>query len=122
MVGAVVLDADGRMAGEGYHRQAGLPHAEEEGLASAGERSRDGTLYVNLEPCAHEHRSPSCAQAVIGKNPTGQPARPTEVVAVTVGVGARVTGTGATGNAAQAARDSARRPGMSARISAVSPG
>lgn len=65
MVGAVVLDADGRIAGEGYHRQAGQPHAEEEALAAAGERSRDGTLYVNLEPCAHEHRSPSCAQAAI---------------------------------------------------------
>ncbi len=65
MVGAVVLDADGRMAGEGYHRQAGHPHAEEEALTAAGERSRDGTLYVNLEPCAHGHRNPSCAQAAI---------------------------------------------------------
>ncbi len=65
MVGAVVLDADGRMAGEGYHREAGQPHAEEEALAAAGERSRHGTLYVNLEPCAHEHRTPSCAQAAI---------------------------------------------------------
>ncbi|HVS47914.1 MAG TPA: bifunctional diaminohydroxyphosphoribosylaminopyrimidine deaminase/5-amino-6-(5-phosphoribosylamino)uracil reductase RibD [Candidatus Dormibacteraeota bacterium] len=65
MVGAVVLDADGLRAGEGFHRQAGSPHAEEEALAAAGERSRGGTLYVNLEPCAHEHRSPSCAQAAI---------------------------------------------------------
>ncbi len=65
MVGAVVLDAEGRMAGEGYHRQAGHPHAEEEALSAAGERSQGGTLYVNLEPCAHEHRSPSCAQAAI---------------------------------------------------------
>jgi len=65
MVGAVVLDAEGRMAGEGYHREAGQPHAEQQALAAAGERSRDGTLYVNLEPCAHEHRSPSCAQAAI---------------------------------------------------------
>jgi diaminohydroxyphosphoribosylaminopyrimidine deaminase / 5-amino-6-(5-phosphoribosylamino)uracil reductase len=65
MVGAVVVDADGRMAGEGFHRQAGSPHAEEEALAAAGERSRGGTLYVNLEPCSHEHRNPSCSQAVI---------------------------------------------------------
>jgi diaminohydroxyphosphoribosylaminopyrimidine deaminase / 5-amino-6-(5-phosphoribosylamino)uracil reductase len=65
MVGAVVLDADGLRAGEGFHRQAGSPHAEEEALSAAGERSRGGTLYVNLEPCAHEHRSPSCAQAAI---------------------------------------------------------
>src|SRR6266851_1764211 len=65
MVGAVVLDAEGHVAGEGYHREAGQPHAEEEALSVAGDRSRDGTLYVNLEPCAHEHRSPSCAQLVI---------------------------------------------------------
>jgi len=65
MVGAVILDAEGHVAGEGYHREAGQPHAEEEALSAAGDRSRNGTLYVNLEPCAHEHRSPSCAQAVI---------------------------------------------------------
>ena len=65
MVGAVVVDAEGHVAGEGYHREAGQPHAEEEALSVAGDRSRDGTLYVNLEPCAHEHRSPSCAQLVI---------------------------------------------------------
>jgi diaminohydroxyphosphoribosylaminopyrimidine deaminase/5-amino-6-(5-phosphoribosylamino)uracil reductase len=65
MVGAVLLDADGHLAGEGYHRGAGQPHAEEEALAAGGERARGGSLYVNLEPCAHEHRTPSCAQAVI---------------------------------------------------------
>jgi diaminohydroxyphosphoribosylaminopyrimidine deaminase / 5-amino-6-(5-phosphoribosylamino)uracil reductase len=65
MVGAVVLDAEGRLAGEGYHRGPGLPHAEEEALAAAGSRARGGTIYVNLEPCTHEHRTPSCAQAVI---------------------------------------------------------
>jgi diaminohydroxyphosphoribosylaminopyrimidine deaminase/5-amino-6-(5-phosphoribosylamino)uracil reductase len=53
------------VAGEGYHLEAGQPHAEEVALAAAGERSRDGTMYVNLEPCAHEHRSPSCAQLTI---------------------------------------------------------
>lgn len=65
MVGAVVLDPEGHVAGEGYHREAGQPHAEEEALAAAGDRSRAGTLYVNLEPCAHLHRDPSCAQLVI---------------------------------------------------------
>lgn len=65
MVGAVVLDAEGRVAGEGYHRGPGLPHAEEEALAAAGARAQGGTIYVNLEPCTHAHRSPSCAQAVI---------------------------------------------------------
>jgi diaminohydroxyphosphoribosylaminopyrimidine deaminase/5-amino-6-(5-phosphoribosylamino)uracil reductase len=65
MVGAVILDAAGRLAGEGFHRGPGRPHAEEEALAAAGEGARQGTLYVNLEPCTHEHRSPSCAEAII---------------------------------------------------------
>lgn len=65
MVGAVILDRDGYLAGQGYHRAKGLPHAEEEALAAAGDRARGGTLYVNLEPCTHSHREPSCADAVI---------------------------------------------------------
>ena len=65
MVGAVVLDSSGLLAGEGFHRQAGQKHAEEEALEAAGERARDGTLYVNLEPCAHAHRTPPCARAAV---------------------------------------------------------
>lgn len=65
MVGAVVLDADGVLVGEGYHELAGRPHAEQEALDAAGGRSRGGTLFVNLEPCTHTHRVPSCAEAVI---------------------------------------------------------
>ena len=65
MVGAVVLDRDGQVAGEGCHRGPGQPHAEEEALNRAGERATGGTLYVNLEPCIHAHRSPCCADAVI---------------------------------------------------------
>lgn len=65
MVGAVVVDVAGNLAGEGYHRQPGQPHAEQEALAVAGDRARGGTIYVNLEPCTHLHRTPSCAEAVI---------------------------------------------------------
>jgi diaminohydroxyphosphoribosylaminopyrimidine deaminase / 5-amino-6-(5-phosphoribosylamino)uracil reductase len=65
MVGAVVLDSAGLMVGEGFHHKAGERHAEEEALEAAGERAMDGTLYVNLEPCAHAHRTSPCAQAVI---------------------------------------------------------
>lgn len=65
MVGAVVLDVHGEVVGEGYHRRAGQPHAEQEALAAAGVRARGGTLYVNLEPCPHAHRAPPCAQAVV---------------------------------------------------------
>ena len=65
MVGAVVLDKDGRLAGEGYHLGPGTPHAEEAALAEAGDRARGGTIFVSLEPCTHAHRDPSCADAVI---------------------------------------------------------
>jgi diaminohydroxyphosphoribosylaminopyrimidine deaminase/5-amino-6-(5-phosphoribosylamino)uracil reductase len=65
MVGAVVLDRVGQLAGEGFHRGPGNPHAEEDALAQAGERARGGTIYVNLEPCTHAHRAPNCADAVI---------------------------------------------------------
>ncbi len=65
MVGAVVLDRDGRLAGQGFHHAKGEPHAEEEALNAAGDRARGGTLYVNLEPCIHSHRDPCCADMVV---------------------------------------------------------
>jgi diaminohydroxyphosphoribosylaminopyrimidine deaminase/5-amino-6-(5-phosphoribosylamino)uracil reductase len=65
MVGAVVLDREGQVAGEGFHRAPGEPHAEEVALAQAGDHARGGTLYVNLEPCAHAHRAPCCADGLI---------------------------------------------------------
>src|SRR5256886_12139995 len=65
MVGAVVLDRDGQLAGEGYHKARGQPHAEEAALREAGDRARGGTVYVSLEPCTHTHREPSCANALI---------------------------------------------------------
>ena len=65
MVGAVVLDASGSLAGEGFHREQGQPHAEQEALAAAGPSASGGTIYVNLEPCTHSHRKPPCAQAII---------------------------------------------------------
>jgi len=65
MVGAVVVDREGQLAGEGFHKGPGQPHAEQEALAQAGERAKGGTLYVSLEPCTHAHRMPNCADAVI---------------------------------------------------------
>ncbi len=64
MVGAVVARR-GRVVGEGWHREAGGPHAEVEALAAAGSRAKGATLYVNLEPCAHTGRTPPCTEAVI---------------------------------------------------------
>ena len=65
-VGAVVLDARGELAGRGWHERAGAPHAEAAALREAGERARGGTLYLTLEPCAHQGRTPPCAPAVAG--------------------------------------------------------
>lgn len=65
MVGAVVLDEKGGLAGEGYHAAKGAPHAEEIALAAAGARAQGGTIFANLEPCTHAHRSPACADAIV---------------------------------------------------------
>lgn len=65
MVGAVILDAAGHLAGEGYHAVFGGPHAEVMALAEAGEEARGGTLYVTLEPCAHHGKTPPCTDAVL---------------------------------------------------------
>ncbi len=65
VVGAVVLNKDGAVVGEGYHRKAGQPHAEVNALNQAGSASLGGTLYVNLEPCCHTGRTPPCSKRVI---------------------------------------------------------
>ena len=65
MVGAVVLDAEGRVVGEGYHQKAGEAHAEVFALNQAGASAKGGTLYVNLEPCNHHGRTPPCTQMIV---------------------------------------------------------
>lgn len=68
MVGAVVADADGRVLGVGHHRRFGGWHAEREAIesaVSAGHDVRGATMYVTLEPCAHEGKQPPCAELLI---------------------------------------------------------
>src|SRR5579885_3273807 len=64
-VGAVVVDRQGQVVGQGYHERAGLAHAEVVALDAAGEAARGGTLYVNLEPCCHHGRTPPCVERVV---------------------------------------------------------
>jgi diaminohydroxyphosphoribosylaminopyrimidine deaminase/5-amino-6-(5-phosphoribosylamino)uracil reductase len=64
-VGSVVVDEQGAIAGEGWHQRPGTPHAEIHALDAAGTRARGGTAYVTLEPCAHQGRTPPCADALI---------------------------------------------------------
>ncbi|MBV1691497.1 bifunctional diaminohydroxyphosphoribosylaminopyrimidine deaminase/5-amino-6-(5-phosphoribosylamino)uracil reductase RibD [Novosphingobium sp. G106] len=63
-VGAVIVN-DGRVVGRGWTQPGGRPHAEAMALATAGAAAKGATLYVTLEPCAHESpRGPACAALV----------------------------------------------------------
>lgn len=65
-VGAVITDAEGNIVGTGTYTYAGVKHAEILALAEAGVKARGGTLYINLEPHAHQGRTPPCTDALIG--------------------------------------------------------
>lgn len=64
MVGAVIARGE-HILGTGYHRFAGGDHAEIVALKHAGRKARGATLYINLEPCSHQGRTPPCADALI---------------------------------------------------------
>ncbi|HEV3003094.1 MAG TPA: bifunctional diaminohydroxyphosphoribosylaminopyrimidine deaminase/5-amino-6-(5-phosphoribosylamino)uracil reductase RibD [Pirellulales bacterium] len=64
LVGCVIAQG-AEVIAEGWHRRFGGPHAEVEALAVAGARAAGGTLYVTLEPCCHQGKTPPCTRAVI---------------------------------------------------------
>jgi diaminohydroxyphosphoribosylaminopyrimidine deaminase/5-amino-6-(5-phosphoribosylamino)uracil reductase len=64
MVGCVIVK-DGKIVGNGYHEYFGGPHAEINALKQAGDKANGSTLYVTLEPCAHQGKTPPCADAII---------------------------------------------------------
>ena len=63
-VGAVVVK-DGVVLGRGWTQPGGRPHAETEALKRAGKAARGATMYVTLEPCSHQGKTPPCADAII---------------------------------------------------------
>lgn len=65
MVGAVVVSRQGAIVGQGYHEQAGRPHAEVCALDAAAERARGATLYCTLEPCSHVGRTGPCVERIV---------------------------------------------------------
>ena len=64
LVGAVIADEAG-VVGEGFHRELGAPHAEVEAIRAADHRDLSAaTIYVSLEPCCHQGRTPPCTDAI----------------------------------------------------------
>lgn len=86
VVGAVLVKK-GHVIGEGYHRGSGLKHAEIEALEGASESTTGATLYVTLEPCSHQGKTPPCTDAIVA-------AKIARVVAATTDPNPRVSGEG----------------------------
>ncbi|MCA1591708.1 MAG: bifunctional diaminohydroxyphosphoribosylaminopyrimidine deaminase/5-amino-6-(5-phosphoribosylamino)uracil reductase RibD [Acidobacteria bacterium] len=66
LVGCLIVDGGGAVAGEGFYLYERIKHAETLALEQAGERARGATAYVSLEPHSHTGRTPPCTEALIG--------------------------------------------------------
>ncbi len=63
-VGAVIVK-DGQVVGRGWTQKGGRPHAETQAIRQAGDRARGATMFVTLEPCPHQGKTPPCTEAII---------------------------------------------------------
>ena len=64
-VGAVILDKNGKIISEGFHYKSGMPHAEAMAFENLKKDPKGGSMYVNLEPCCHQGKTPPCVDKVI---------------------------------------------------------
>ncbi|MEJ2109822.1 MAG: bifunctional diaminohydroxyphosphoribosylaminopyrimidine deaminase/5-amino-6-(5-phosphoribosylamino)uracil reductase RibD [Acidobacteriota bacterium] len=65
-VGCVVV-RNGKIVGRGWHEYDRMNHAEVQALAMAGDKSENATVYVTLEPCCHQGRTPPCTELLVRK-------------------------------------------------------
>jgi diaminohydroxyphosphoribosylaminopyrimidine deaminase/5-amino-6-(5-phosphoribosylamino)uracil reductase len=69
-VGCIIVSPSGRVVGRGATARGGRPHAEAVALKQAGGRAKDATIYVTLEPCAHDSaRGPACTDLILEAKP-----------------------------------------------------
>ena len=64
-VGAVILDKKGNLISEGFHFRSGMPHAEAMAFNNLKKDPKDGSIYVNLEPCCHQGKTPPCVDKIL---------------------------------------------------------
>ena len=65
LVGAIILDKNGKLISEGFHQKAGMPHAEAMAFNNLKSNPHGGSIYVNLEPCCHTGRTSPCVDKII---------------------------------------------------------
>ena len=64
-VGAIILDNNGNLISEGFHYKSGMPHAEAMAFENLKKDATGGSIYVNLEPCCHQGKTPPCVDKII---------------------------------------------------------
>ena len=65
IVGAVIINKHGDLIAEGFHERTGMPHAEAMAFNNLKQDPKGGSIYVNLEPCCHQGKTPPCVDRII---------------------------------------------------------